>query len=48
MISAGNRQIGLYNVPERIASIESEGDWELGDAFARIEREFRPHLQAKS
>lgn len=46
VIHAQGYQIGLYNTPQVIRSIVSPGPWDLGQAFALIERTFRPVVQA--
>ncbi len=45
VIGASGYQISLYNNPEVIEKISSDGPWDLGDAFERIERSFRPVLE---
>jgi len=41
-ISSAGYRVGMYNVPEEIASIESDGPWQLDDLAAKLEREFEP------
>jgi NAD(P)-dependent dehydrogenase (short-subunit alcohol dehydrogenase family) len=40
VIAARGFQISLYNKPEVIAEVTSEGPWDMGTAFDAIEREF--------
>jgi NAD(P)-dependent dehydrogenase (short-subunit alcohol dehydrogenase family) len=44
VIAARGYQISLYNKPEVIAEVTSEGPWDLGVAFDAIEREFTPKV----
>lgn len=44
VIAARGFQISLYNKPEVIAEVTSEGPWDLGAAFDGIEREFKPKV----
>jgi NAD(P)-dependent dehydrogenase (short-subunit alcohol dehydrogenase family) len=44
VIAAQGFQISLYNKPEVIAEVTSEGPWDLGAAFEGIEREFKPKV----
>ena len=45
VIAANGYRIALYNVPETIGELRSDGPWEMGDAFERIEQEFRPPVE---
>ncbi len=45
VIAANGYRIALYNVPETIGELSSDGPWDLGDAFKRIEQEFRPPVE---
>jgi NAD(P)-dependent dehydrogenase (short-subunit alcohol dehydrogenase family) len=42
VISARGYEIGLYNKPQMISQIVSDGPWQLDKAFEMIERSFRP------
>jgi NAD(P)-dependent dehydrogenase (short-subunit alcohol dehydrogenase family) len=42
VISARGYEIGLYNKPQLISQLISDGPWELDKAFNMIERSFRP------
>ena len=42
VLSAAGFRVGLYNVPEQIATVESETPWEVGDLADEIEHAFRP------
>ncbi len=42
VISARGYEIGLYNKPQLISQIVSDGPWQLDKAFELIERSFRP------
>ena len=42
VIAASGYRIALYNVPETVKELTSDGTWDVGDAFERIEKEFRP------
>jgi NAD(P)-dependent dehydrogenase (short-subunit alcohol dehydrogenase family) len=42
VISARGYEIGLYNKPQMISQIVSDGPWQLDKAFDMIERSFRP------
>jgi NAD(P)-dependent dehydrogenase (short-subunit alcohol dehydrogenase family) len=42
VISARGYEIGLYNKPQLISQIVSDGPWELDKAFDMVERSFRP------
>ena len=45
VIAASGYRISLYNVPETIRELSSDGPWDLGDAFERIEQEFQPVVE---
>jgi NAD(P)-dependent dehydrogenase (short-subunit alcohol dehydrogenase family) len=45
VIAARGYQIALYNKPEVIAEVSSEGPWDLDDAFVKMEASFRPLLE---
>jgi NAD(P)-dependent dehydrogenase (short-subunit alcohol dehydrogenase family) len=42
VISARGYEIGLYNRPQMISQVLSDGPWDLDKAFEMIERSFRP------
>src|SRR5215472_13178165 len=42
VLSARGYEIGLYNRPQMISQIVSDGPWDLDKAFDMIERSFRP------
>ncbi len=42
VISARGYEIGLYNRPQVISQLVSDGPWDLDKAFEMIERSFRP------
>jgi NAD(P)-dependent dehydrogenase (short-subunit alcohol dehydrogenase family) len=42
VISARGYEIGLYNKPQLLSQIVSDGPWQLDKAFDMIERSFRP------
>ncbi len=39
-VSVGGYKVGLYNNPEEIASVESEGPWDLADLAKKVETTF--------
>lgn len=41
-LSSSGYRVGMYNVPEEISSIESEGPWQLDDLAAKMEKVFEP------
>lgn len=47
VLHAGGGEISIYNIPQRIASISSDGPWDLGDVFTRVEQEFRSLVEAE-
>jgi NAD(P)-dependent dehydrogenase (short-subunit alcohol dehydrogenase family) len=47
VIGAGGFRISLYNNPEVVERVESDGPWNLANAFDEIERAFRPLVEKK-
>ncbi|WP_214407057.1 SDR family NAD(P)-dependent oxidoreductase [Pseudonocardia lacus] len=41
-IGAGGHEVRLWNTPEVIASVSSDGAWDLADLAEKVEKEFRP------
>jgi len=41
-LSSSGYRVGMYNVPEEISSIESQGPWQLDDLAAKMEKVFEP------
>jgi NAD(P)-dependent dehydrogenase (short-subunit alcohol dehydrogenase family) len=41
-LGAGGHQIRLWNYPEVVESIDSDGPWDLNDLAAKAEKSFRP------
>ncbi|MYS79226.1 SDR family NAD(P)-dependent oxidoreductase [Embleya scabrispora] len=42
VLGAVGRQITLWNTPEVVRSLESDGPWGVADLMDRVEKEFRP------
>jgi NAD(P)-dependent dehydrogenase (short-subunit alcohol dehydrogenase family) len=41
-LGAGGHEVRLWNTPEVVAAVSSEGAWDLADLAAKVEAEFRP------
>ena len=42
IVSAAGYKVGLYNLPEEIASVQNEQPWEFDELAGAMEADFRP------